>query len=364
MKKREARSDKREGMWVVALALALVVVVGCKKGGGSATTQGAAGERVLNVYSWSEYLPQDIRDQFTAKTGIKVNLTLYESNEMLLDKLQAGVSDFDLVVPSDYTIAILKRQNLVQPIDQSKISNWKNLDPRLLGRPYDKENRYSMPLFWGTTGIGYDKRAVGTVDSWQAMFDEKYAGKILMLKDARECLATALKLMGKSINEKDPAILRQAGERLKQQKRLVKVYTSDDFDQTLGRGDVLLAHGFNGQFAKLIATDPARFAYVVPKEGGTMWIDSMCIPAKAKHVEAAHAFLNYLLDPDVGANLVNQVNYASGNQAARAKIKPSILNDKAVYPPDDVIKRCEVMEDLGDATTDLVDRIWQEVLVK
>lgn len=366
MEKREATSGKREGWWAAGLLLALTLIAGCKKGGGGAGQGGAGGERVVNVYSWSEYLPQDVRDGFTAKTGIKVNLTLYESNEMLVDKLQAGVSDFDVVVPSDYTVAILKRQGLVQKIDAGRIANWKNLDPKLLGRAYDPKNEYAMPYFWGTTGIGFDKQAVagGAVDSWNVMFDEKYAGKILMLKDARECLAVALKRMGKSINERDPAVLRQAGEVLKGQKRLVKVYNSDDSDQTLGRGDVVLAHGFNGQLAKLVASDPARFGYVVPKEGGTMWIDAMCIPAKAKHVAEAHEFLNYLLDPEVGARVVNQVSYASGNLAARAKIEPRILNDPAIYPPEDVVKRCEVMEDLGDGVMEVVDRVWQEVVVK
>jgi spermidine/putrescine-binding protein len=352
--------------FVLTLALLLA---GCKDDKKGAATQGGTtssqkGDRVVSVYSWSEYLPQEIRDKFTAKTGIKVKLTLYESNEMLVDKLQAGVSEFDLVVPSDYTIAILKRQNLVQKIDAAKIANWKNLDPRLLGRAYDVKNEYSIPCFWGTTGIGYNKKVMGTVDSWQVMFDEKNAGKILMLKDSRECLAAALKLMGKSINEKDPAVLKQAGEMLKAQKKLVKVYNSDDFDQTLGRGDVLLAHGFNGQLAKLVATDREKFAYVVPKEGGTMWIDSFCIPAKAKNVAEAHEFLNFLLDPEVGAALVNQVSYASGNTAARAGIKPEILNDPSIYPPPDVIKRCEVMADLGEETMDLIDKIWQEVTVK
>ena len=221
-----------------------------------------------------------------------------------------------------------------------------------------------MPIFWGTTGIGFNRQAMGNVDSWKVMFDEKNAGKILMLKDSRECLAAALKLMGKSINEKDPAVLKQAGEMLKNQKRLVKVYTSDDFDQTLGRGDVMLAHGFNGQLAKLVATDKAKFGYVVPKEGATMWIDAFCIPAKAKHVAEAHEFLNYLLDAKVGAQLVNSVNYASSNTAARAAINPKILNDPAIYPPDEVIKRCEVMEDVGDNTMELIDKIWQEVMVK
>ncbi len=338
------------------LVAMLLPLAGCKND--------AKAQRVVNVYSWSEYLPQEIQDKFTAKTGIKVKLTVYENNEALVDKLQAGVSDFDLVVPSDYTVALLKRRNLLQKIDASKIANWKNLDTHLLGHEYDPKNEYSIPCFWGTTGIGYNKKAMGTVDSWQVMFDEKNSGKILMLKDSRECLAAALKLMGKSINEKDPAVLKAAGEMLKAQKKLVKTYNSDDFDQTLGRGDVQLAQGYNGQFAKLVATDKEKFAYVVPKEGGTMWIDSFCIPAKAKNAAEAHELLNFLLDPEIGAELVNKVSYASGNSAARAGIKPEILNDPAIYPPDAVIQRCEVMGDLGDETMDVIDKIWEKVMVK
>src|SRR4051812_18162519 len=229
--------------WVF-LFVAWTALIGCKddKGGGRASTNPSAtrSNRVMNVYSWSEYIPQDVRDKFAAKTGIKVNLNTFESNEKLVDKLQAGVADYDLVIPSDYTIALLKRRNLVQKIDRSKIVNWKNLDPAMLGRPYDPQNEYSVPCYWGTTGIGFNKQFAPGVDSWRAMFDEKYAGKILMLNDSRECLAAALKLMGKSINETDQAVLKQAGEMLKGQKRLVRTYNSDDFDQTLGRGDVVL----------------------------------------------------------------------------------------------------------------------------
>lgn len=346
-------------MWCGVVVLA-GLLMGCKEDSGGKSS----GERVLNLYSWSEYFPQEVRDEFTKRTGIKVNLTVFENNEVLVDKLNAGVSSFDLVVPSDYTIALLKRTGRLQKIDQGKIANWKSLDPRLLGRAYDAKNEYSMPYFYGTTGIGFNREVTGEVDSWNALFDAKHAGKILMLDDGRECLVAALKTMGKSVNEKDEAVLKQAGEKLKAQKPIVRTYNSNDFDQTLARGDVVLAHGYNGQLAKVMAGNAKKFGYVVPKEGGTMWIDGLCIPAKAKNVAEAHEFLNFLLEPQIGGQIVNEASYASANLAARAHVKKEIVEDPAIYPTDEVMKRCEVMEDLGEGTTDVIDKIWRGVKVK
>jgi spermidine/putrescine-binding protein len=192
------------------------------------------------------------------------------------------------------------------------------------------------------------------------MFDPKYSGKIMMLKDMRECFTAALKVMSKSVNEKDPGVLRLAADMLKEQKKLVKAYDSDNFAEELRRGTVVLAQGYNGQLAKLVAEEPDKFAYVVPKEGATVWIDNICIPAKSPNSDAAHAFINYLLEPEIGARIVNAANYASANQAAREKIKPEILNNPNVYPPDEVLKRCEFMEHLGKAGA-VQAALWREI---
>jgi spermidine/putrescine-binding protein len=319
-------------------------------------------DKMLNVYCWDEYLPKDVLDDFTKRTGIKVTLTLYDSNEVMLAKLASGVSSFDLVFPSEYAVRVLVDRKLVRELDRSKLPNWNNLDDRLLDKNYDPGNRYAVPYFFGTTGIGFNKQAVpgGNVDSWNVMFDPKYSGKLMMLKDMRECFAAALKTMGKSVNEKDPGVLKQAGEILKKQKPLVKAYDSDTFAEELRRGSVVLAHGYNGQLAKLVAEEPAKFGYVVPKEGATVWIDNVCVPAKAVNVQAAHAFINYLLEPETGGRIVNAAHYASANKAARPHVKKEILDDANVYPPDDVLKRCEFMEHLGKAGA-VQAQIWREV---
>ena len=320
-----------------------------------------ADDKVLNLYSWSEYFPKPVLDGFTKKTGIAVNLALYSTNEELMDKLGSGVSDYDVVVPSDYAVRILLLDKRLLPIDRSKVPNFSNLDPAQLGLPFDKENRYSLPYLWGTTGLGVNREMIKEpVDSWAAVFDEKNAGKIAMLKDARENFAVALKLMGKSINETDPAMLKQAADMLARQTKLVKIYDSDAFDVNLKNGEAALVQGFSGQIAKVVAENKAKFYYVVPKEGATRWVDNLAIAASAKRPDAAHAFLNYILEAEVGGEIVKSVGYASANAAAKKFIPSEILNDTNIYPPPDVLKRCELMDDIGKAAP-LVDKLWTQI---
>jgi spermidine/putrescine-binding protein len=345
----------------IALAVAsAAALAGC---GGGETKEGvqSAAPGKLNIYIWSAYLPQEVLDQFTQRTGIAVNFDLYDSNEALLEKLQSGVADYDIVVPSDYMVRILIGEGLIQPIDHARLKNLGNLDARFLDKDFDPGNRHSLPYFWGTTGLGYNKEAAGgPVDSWQALFDEQNAGRILMLDDMREVFAVALKSMGRSLNETDPAVLAQAADLLKKQKRLVKTYNSGDFHQILASGDVDYAHGYNGQLAEVVAEAPDKLAYVVPKEGGTFWMDSMCIPAKARNLDSAYAFLDFIMEPEVNAAIVNGVSYASANVPARQFIEPEILNDPAIFPSDEVLGRCEFIEDVGEATT-LLDQYWTEI---
>lgn len=336
-------------------------LAGCAKKAGEtpAVTQPKDAGK-LNIYIWSAYLPKEVLDKFTAKTGIKVNFDTYDSNEALLEKLQSGVADYDLVVPSDYMVRILVAEKLIQPLDHAKLPNIANLDPRFLDKKFDPKNAYSLPYFWGTTGFGYNKAKLGVLDSWQALFDKKNKGRILMLDDMREVFGAALKSMGKSENETDPAVLKQAADLLKKQKKLVATYNSGDFANILAAGDVDIAHGYNGQLAEVVAKEPEKLAYVVPKEGATLWMDNVCIPGKARNVENAYKFLNFIMEPEVNAEIVNGVSYASANVPARKFIQPEILNDASIYPSDEVIGRCEFLEDIGDTTT-LLDQYWTEI---
>ena len=340
----------------IAVALSLLAACGSKTG----PVPKAAG-KVVNVYIWTNYLPQEVVAEFERRTGIHANVDTYDSNEAVLEKLQSGVADYDVVVPSDYMLKVLAPQGLVQPLDHSRLPHFANLDPRFLDQKYDPGNSHSIPYLWGTTGIGYDRTKIQEpVDSWAVLFDPRHAGRILMLDDVREAFGASLKLMGRSINERDPAILRQAADRLKQQKPLVRTYNSSDFANLLAAGDVDVAQGWNGEMAEAVANSKGRLAYVVPKEGGTLWIDNLAIPRGARNVDAAYAFLDFVMEPEIAAKIVNHVHYAGANRAALPLIDVKIKNDPSIYPPQEVLDRCELIEDLGE-TTQLLDRLWTEV---
>jgi len=319
------------------------------------------GEKQLNLYIWSEYLPKEVIDEFTRRTGIAVRYDLYDSNEPVLAKLQSGVADYDLVVPSDYMVRILVLSRLLRPLEKGRLRNLGNLDPRFLDQEFDPGNGYSLPYVWGTTGYGYNTRRSGrTEHSWAPLFDPAHKDQILMLDDMRECFAAALKLLGHSLNSTEPGVLRQAADLLKKQKPLVKTYNSGDYENILAAGDVVYAHGYNGQLAKLVAREPTKFAYVLPREGATLWMDSVCIPARARNVESIYAFLDYILEPEVDARIVNGISYASANVPARRFIRAPILNDPAIYPPASALERCEFVRDIGEAT-EAMDEYWTEI---
>jgi spermidine/putrescine-binding protein len=313
----------------------------------------------VNVYIWSDYLPSDVIEKFERETGIKVNINIYDSNEILLEKLLTGVSKYDIVVPSDYMVQILIKQNLLRKIDKSKITNLKNINNKFLNLEFDPGNEFSIPFFWGTTGFAYRRDKLGELpNTWQVLFDEKYAGKILMLDDMRECFAVALKLLGRSINETDTTILSKAKEVLIGQKKLVKQYNSSGFDQAILSGDVWIAHGWSGQLVKIAETD-TKIVYVLPREGGTLWIDNLAIPKTAENIENAHIFINFLLKPEISARVSEFSGYATVNDSAKKLINPKFLS-KQRYPSDEELKNFELMKDLGPVTK-LLDRYWTEI---
>ncbi|MCX7826987.1 MAG: spermidine/putrescine ABC transporter substrate-binding protein, partial [Verrucomicrobiae bacterium] len=308
-------------------------------------------------------ITQELLDQFRAQTGIRVRFDTYDSNEAVLEKLRSGVSDYDVVVPSDYLVRILIKQGLLAPLDHAKLPNLANINPRFRNLPFDPGNAHSVPYLWGTTGFGYNKTKIGGVlDSWSALFDERWKGRILMLDDMRECFAVALRFQGRSLNSTSADDLAAARDLLLKQKLLVKTYNSADFAGILRSGDVWIAHGYSGDLAKACAEDPS-LAYVIPKEGATVAVDNLCIPRGARHVAAAHTFINFMLEGRHIAAVVNAIRYAAPNDAARPFIKPEILNNPACYPDEATLARCELMSDLGDATQ-LLDRYWTEIKAK
>jgi len=336
----------------VAIALLLIFALG---GEG----QRAKGGK-LNVYIWSNYLPDTVIVEFEQRYDAKLNVELYDSNEALLAKLQSGGADYDIIVPSDYMVTVLRAQGLLQEIDRDLLTNFSNLDPQFAGLPYDRTNQYSVPYMWGTTGIAYRKdKITEPIESWAVMWDDRYRDRLAMLDDVREVLGAALKYTGKSLNTTDEREIQQAAQLLIQQKPLVKAYDSGGFDQLLLSGDAWVVQAYSGQIAKAI-TDNPMIGYVVPKEGCTIFVDNLCIPRASSRRELAHEFINFVLEAKTAAAIANGTGYSSPSLAARRLIRPELLNNEAAYPPREVLERCEFITDLGPAIT-IYDRLWTEV---
>ncbi|GAB4255278.1 MAG: spermidine/putrescine ABC transporter substrate-binding protein [Thermoleophilia bacterium] len=318
-------------------------------------TSGGGGEEQLadqlNFYNWSDYIAEDTIPNFEEEYGVRVVYDNYSSNDQLLAKLQSGATGYDIVVPSDYMLSTMLELDLIQPINLDNIPNVENLYQRFREAPYDPGNQYSIPWQWGTTGIGYNMDNVPDFrPSWEMMWNADYSGKITMLTEIRDLFAVALFRLGYDINTTDEAKINEAKELLIEQKPLLKHYSSDTYIDELASGDSWLSHGWSGDVFQAAAENEA-VAYAIPEEGAVIWVDSMCVPKDAPHKYTAEVFMNYILEPEVGAAITNYVWYASPNEAAEEFIDPEILNDPSIYPTAEVEERLEFIQELGEATT-------------
>ena len=357
---------------LAALAVLGLVVAAC--GGGDETADGEEVEceagvtdsETLNFYNWSEYIDPDLIAAFEAETGVDVVESFYESNEAMLAQIQAGVT-YDLIVPSDYMVGIMIEEGLLMPIQKDAVPNISNLADEFASPAYDPGGEYSVAYQWGTTGLGVNLSIVGEdfVPSWALIFDPEltsgFAGGVSVLDDPRETMGAALKYLGYSLNEASTDALQEAADLIAAAKDNIATFDSDQYDEALVTGEVAVAHGYSGNMlvAMWEADDPDNFAYVVPQEGGTLWVDNMTVPADSAAPCAAHAFINFLLEAENGAALTNWNYYASPNAAAEEFILAEILEDETIYPSDELRERLEIIADTGDFEINFEDYFAQ-----
>lgn len=314
----------------------------------------------LHYFTWSDYVGPELLAEFERATGAKVVVDTFASNEELLAKLQSGAVGYDVAVPSDFMVTVMARQGLLIELDLEKIPNVRLLADRLQHLPFDPEHRYSIPYLWGTVGIGYDSAVIPTPpESWGVLWDPRYKGRISMLNDQREVFGVALRSLGHSLNARDPAVIEEAKAKLVTQKPLVKTYASENYDQLLASGEVVLAHGWGGQVARAMTERPS-IKYVIPREGATIWSDCLVVLKTSRHKDLAMRFINFLLDRNIAARTTDRLLFASSNREAKALVRPQVRDNPAVYPPDSVFDRLEWMEDVGEAIR-LYDRAWTEL---
>ena len=308
----------------------------------------------LNLFGWSEYVPQPVLDGFTKETGIKVNFESFASNEELLSKLVAGRGSYDLVQPSDYAAELLIRQKLLAPLDATKLPNLKNLAPEFRRRAHDPEDRFTVPYMSGTVGIVVNTEKVKTpVAGYRDVFSARHKGRIVVVNDSRELVTWAFAALGIPINSVTAENLAKARPLVAEWVKLVKVYDSDSPKTPLLNGDVDLGVVWSGE-AALLWKENKKFQYVLPVEGAHQFLDLLAIPANAKNKEAAHRFLNYILRPEISKLISDAFPYTNPNAAARQLLSPAQLANPASYPPGTV--KLESFRDIGRAAAD-IDRL-------
>lgn len=316
--------------------------------------------KVLYVYNWSEYMPPKVIKQFEKETGIKVKYSTYDSNEAMYAKIKTDKkSSYDIIVPSTYFVSKMSKEGLLSPIDKTKIPNFKNLNASLLYKPFDPENSYSIPYLWGSTGISYNSAMLskGSVTSWADLWDPKYKKSVLLTDDLREVFGMALKVLGYSANDTDPKHIEQAYNKLLSLKPNVRLFNSESPKQVYLSGEVKLGMNFNGENYMANQESP-DLKYVYPKEGIMLWVDSLVIPKNAKNVDNAHAFINFLLRPEIGKVISEEIGYASPNGAAVKLLPKSVQTNRIIYPNTTDLKNSEFQTDIGSAVK-VYEKYWE-----
>jgi spermidine/putrescine transport system substrate-binding protein len=344
-----------------ASAAGFVAACGSSKGSGTptATTSKKAEPKVLNFYNWTAYIADSTIPNFQKQTGIKVTYDNYSSNDELFAKMSAGKTGYDIVVPTDAILVKMKHADLIEPLDLSLIPNVVNLDPRFRNAAYDPGNKYSIPWQWGTTGIGFDKNKVnGAVTDWDAFDLPSVRGQSSFLDEARDAFALALFALKKDPNTLNESDLDDATSYLIDLKKKIKTITSD-YQDPLKNGELLLSHAYSGDVFTIQADKP-NIEYIIPTSGAFSWVDSMAIPKGAPHPGNAEKFMNYILEPKVGAALTNSVYYGSPNKAAEPFILKEILDNPLIYPPADMLAKLPFQKDIGEDELKYSDR-WTKV---
>lgn len=326
----------------------------------------------LYFYNWSDYIDPETLELFEQEYGVRVIYDTYDANEDMIAKVRAGNSGYDIVVPSDYAVQIMVDEELVQPLDKSLLTNIGSMNKNYLGVYFDPENRYSVPYLLGLTGIAYNSEFFPNgVDSWSALFDpanlSAIQGKFSMLEDERETPGAALKFLGQSLNTTDAALLQRAQELLIAQKPFLAAYNSADVNRKLASGEYVIAHAWSGMAMQSrnglgdeFSGNPA-INFVIPKEGGTIWMDNLVILSDSPNAYTAHVFINFLMRPEIAARNAGYVGYITPNVGA-VPLLPQEVQDlyaAGFAPNDELLKRLEWIK--RSAETTAFTELWTVV---
>ncbi len=341
----------RVGFCLVALAVAVAGII----------APACAGERVIHIYTWSDYLDSDVIYQFEKEFNCRLAIDYFDSNESMYAKLKAGGGGYDIITPSSYMSAIMRKQKMIADLDHAKLPNIVNIDPAFLRHTEDAKMTYSVPYTRTVTGVGYNKRRVHQEDlgSWDIFGKNIFSKRMTMLNDMRETIGAALKYRGYSLNTTDDKQLAEAGDTLVAWKKNLAKFDVDEAKIGLASGEFLVIHAYNGDIALSMEENP-DIDFYIPKEGSSIASDDLVIAADSPNLDLAHSFINLMLDPDVAQQNMESIRFYMPNPKAIEQLDPELRDNHAFNLPQGIMDRCEVIRDLGDDNMKYV-KIWDRV---
>ena len=340
----------------------------------------AYADETVNISNWNSYIAPDTLANFTQTTGIKATYDIHDSNEVLESKLMTGNTGYDVVSPSNHFLSRLIKAGAIQKLDKSQLSNWKNLDPALMKKleVNDPGNQYGYPYMWGTAGIGYNvekiKAIFGNTDvthSWKLFFDEANIKKlsecgVAIIDNPTQVLPITLNYLGLPPHSHEPEDYKKAEQALLKIRPYIQYFHASKYISDLANGNVCAVIGFNGDIVQAAASakeakNGIDIAYSIPDEGSTLWFDMVVMPKNAPHEKNGYTYMNYLLQPQVIANISNSIHYANPNSAADEFVVPAVKQDLAIYPPKTVMDKLFTVEDLPASIARLTTRLWTKL---
>jgi spermidine/putrescine transport system substrate-binding protein len=328
------------------------------------TPASGAASKELNIFSWANYTNDELLQGFEKKTGAKVVVDVFDSNEAMLAKVQAGGgSTYSIIYPSDYMVAQMVELGLLTPLDQSRLQGVDQLKANWQNPTYDPQNAHSVPVVWGTTGLIYDPQRVnGEVQGWDYLWDNvaDLNRQVTLINDVREVMGATLKFLGHSLNSTNPDEIKAAYDRLVELKPAIAAFMTNGWENQIADGDLTFAMAYSTDAIALIKEKP-DLQYIVPATGASLWTDTVVIPKTAPNVEMAYAWINYLLEPETAAMLVETQGVATPNQKAFDQLSAEAKSDTNLFPSDDILKRCEGVASVPTEISDLYDRYWTQL---
>jgi spermidine/putrescine transport system substrate-binding protein len=317
----------------------------------------------LYIYTWAGYTDQDLLDRFREETGLKVVADVFDSNEAMLARLQAGgAGAYSIIYPSEYMVQKMATLGLLTELDHSLLVGLEDLFPQFQNPGYDPGDRFSVPISWGTTGLIFNSKTLKNYpQDWNYLWEnkEKLSKRFTLLNDVREVMGATLRMLGYSYNATDANQIRQAYEKLVTLRPAIASFTTDSWRPQMIVGDLLIAMCYSSDAAEIMEENE-DLRYITPDSGSSLWTDTMVIPKSAPNPDAAYKWINFMLQPDIAATLVERLKFATPSRLAYERLPESLRNDPTLFPPESVIARSEAISPVGEAT-EIYERYWTQL---